>query len=32
LVKCPYCGFDGEFRLLRVWRFRFYDVRMLECP
>ncbi|MEM0240920.1 MAG: hypothetical protein QXP29_05610 [Candidatus Nezhaarchaeales archaeon] len=36
MVKCPYCGFNGEvavFKLLREpWRFRFYEVRRLECP
>jgi len=31
VVKCPYCGFEGEFRLLKAWKFRFYDVKMLEC-
>jgi len=32
LVKCPYCGYEAKFRLLKSWRFRFYDVKMLECP
>jgi hypothetical protein len=32
LVKCPYCGFDYEFRLLKTWKFRFYDVKRLQCP
>ena len=32
MVRCPYCGFEGEFNLLRTWRFRFYDVRMISCP
>ena len=36
VVKCPYCGFEADvnsFKLLREpWRFRFYTVRMLECP
>jgi len=32
VVKCPYCGFEGELRSLKTWRFRFYDVSMLECP
>jgi len=32
MVKCPRCGFEGEFKQLKTWRFRFYDVRMLECP
>lgn len=36
MVKCPYCGYEGEvssFKMLRrPWRFRFYEVNMLECP
>jgi len=32
VVKCPYCGFEGGFKLLKTWRFGFYDVSMLECP
>jgi len=32
VVRCPYCGYEGEHRLLKTWRFGFYDVRMLECP
>ena len=31
VFKCPYCGYEGEFRLLRTWKFRFYDVKMLKC-
>jgi len=31
VVKCPYCGYEGSFRLLRTWKYRFYDVEMLEC-
>jgi Zn-finger nucleic acid-binding protein len=32
LVKCPYCGYGGEFKLIKTWRFRFYEVERLECP
>jgi len=36
MVKCPFCGYEAdvsEFKLLREpWRFRFYEVKMLECP
>ena len=31
MVKCPYCGYEENFRLLKTWKFRFYDVKMLEC-
>jgi predicted RNA-binding Zn-ribbon protein involved in translation (DUF1610 family) len=32
VIKCPYCGFEGEFKVLKTWRFRFYDVKRLLCP
>jgi predicted nucleic-acid-binding Zn-ribbon protein len=32
VVKCPVCGYEGEYKQLKTWRFRFYDVEMLECP
>jgi len=36
MVKCPFCSYDGrleDFKQLREpWKFRFYTVRLLECP
>jgi len=36
MVKCPFYEYEaseGSFRALREpWRFRFYTIRMLECP
>ena len=32
MPKCPYCGFEGEFVVLKTWQFRFYEVKRLECP
>jgi len=36
MVRCPFCGYEtdvSQFKLLRdPWRFRFYEVKMLECP
>ncbi|MEM1696276.1 MAG: AbrB/MazE/SpoVT family DNA-binding domain-containing protein [Desulfurococcaceae archaeon] len=36
VVRCPSCGFESsleDFKKLREpWRFRFYEVKMLECP
>ncbi|MEM4912753.1 MAG: hypothetical protein QW579_00970 [Desulfurococcaceae archaeon] len=36
MVKCPFCGFESDassFKQLREpWKFRFYEVKMLECP
>lgn len=35
-IKCPFCDYKADisqFKLLRdPWRFRFYKVRMLQCP
>ena len=30
VAKRPYCGYEGNFRLLRTWKYRFYDDEMLE--
>ena len=32
MVKCPYCGYEGGFKIHKTWRFRFYEVKRLECP
>jgi len=36
MVKHPFCGYEADisqFKLLRdSWKFRFYEVKMLECP
>ena len=31
MVKCPFCNYEGEFKLLKQWKFRFYDVKMFQC-
>jgi len=31
MVRCPYCGFQGNFKVLKTWRFLFYSVERLEC-
>jgi ribosomal protein L40E len=30
--KCPYCGFEGEFKLHKTWKFRFYNVDEVGVP
>jgi transposase-like protein len=30
--RCPYCGYEDGFKLHKTWRFRFYEVKRLECP
>lgn len=36
MVRCPFCGYEADvskFKLYKEpWKFRFYTVRMLECP
>jgi hypothetical protein len=32
LTKCPYCRYEGEFKPLKTWIFRFYNVKMFKCP
>jgi len=32
MVKCPYCGYEGEFEIQKEWKFRFYNVKKLQCP
>jgi|GEM_PF-3266806 len=32
MVKCPYCSYEGEFKFGKSWKFRFYDVKRIECP
>ena len=35
-VRCPYCGYEASeagFKLVKgPWRFKYYAVKMLECP
>jgi DNA-directed RNA polymerase subunit RPC12/RpoP len=31
MVKCPYCAGEGAFKELKEWKFRFYDVKRLQC-
>jgi hypothetical protein len=30
VVNYPYCGFEGELGLTKTWKFRFYNVKMLQ--
>ena len=31
MVKCPYCGFEGEHRLLKTWKYAAWNVLYYEC-
>jgi hypothetical protein len=30
MPKCPYCGYEGGFKLIKTWKFVFYGVMMLQ--
>ncbi|MEM3778232.1 MAG: hypothetical protein QW039_04540 [Fervidicoccaceae archaeon] len=32
MVKCPFCGYEGEIPQLKSWKFRFYSVARMQCP
>ena len=32
VVECLYCGYEGEIKVLKTRKFRFYDVKRLQCP
>jgi len=32
MIKCPHCGLERDFKELKSWKFRFYDVKLFECP
>jgi predicted nucleic-acid-binding Zn-ribbon protein len=32
VVKCPYCGYGGEFKLLKTWKYRWWNTYFYECP
>jgi hypothetical protein len=29
-IKCPYCGFESEFKPLKTWRYRWWEVNYYE--
>lgn len=31
MIKCPYCGFSGEHKLLKTWRYSWWNVYLYEC-
>jgi len=32
MVKCPYCGYEGELKLLKTWKYKWWNVYFYECP
>ena len=32
MVECPYCGYKGDFKLLKTWKYKWWDVYFYECP
>jgi hypothetical protein len=31
MPKCPYCDYDGGFKLIKMWKFISYNAIMLQC-
>jgi hypothetical protein len=31
MVRCPYCGFGGEPKLLKTWKYAGWDVYFYQC-
>jgi len=31
MVKCPNCGNEEEFEILKTWKYRFYNVKRVKC-
>jgi len=31
VVKCPYCGYEGEHTLLTTWEDSWWDVYFYQC-
>jgi len=32
MVKCPYCDYEDEHTLLKIWRYRWWIVYYYQCP
>ncbi len=32
MVKCPYCGYEGDFMLLKTWKYKWWNVFYYKCP
>jgi DNA-directed RNA polymerase subunit RPC12/RpoP len=31
-LKCPHCGFEGEFKQLKMWKYSWWNVYLYQCP
>ena len=31
MIKYPYCGFENEFKLIKTWKYSWWDVYFYEC-
>ena len=31
MAKRPFCGYEGELKPLRTWRYRWWNVYFYEC-
>jgi uncharacterized Zn finger protein len=32
VIECPYCGYKGDFKLLKTWKYKWWNVYFYECP
>jgi uncharacterized Zn finger protein len=32
MLRCPYCGFEGEFTTLKTWKYKCWEVHLHRCP
>lgn len=32
MVRCPYCDYEGEFTLVKTWKFSYWIVYLYKCP
>jgi uncharacterized Zn finger protein len=31
VIKCHYCGYEGEFKLIKTWKYSWWSVYFYEC-
>jgi uncharacterized Zn finger protein len=32
VIKCPYCSYEDDFKLLKTWKYSWWNVYFYECP
>lgn len=31
MIRCPYCGLESEHKLIKIWKYRWWDVYYYKC-